>query len=238
MHLSTCWKGEKMFASRCTGSFPRLPTCNWQWRMTVQEEEDEEGEEEPWLWLLLWVLWSVAAYAITFHSSNKVDNKQKCSQKRRKTSSSLPATRPSPEKPNAKCSWNDEMQGRHSTNFEHQVSLWFFFSFLVFFFYIFSDYFFPVCFLSLHNKSLRKAFQFKWMKKKANVLCMQPTAAAAARAGWLTHRGREREEGERYGKQSKQSVNDALKWSRKGSWLLDFHDSLEHSKSLGNWSNK
>lgn len=83
MHLSTCWKGEKMFASRCTGSFPRLPTCNWQWRMTVQEEEDEE-DEEPWLWLLLWVLWSVAAYAITFHSSNKVDNKQKCSQKKKK----------------------------------------------------------------------------------------------------------------------------------------------------------
>lgn len=100
---------------------------------------------------------------------------------------------PSLRKPNAKCSWNDEMQGRHSTNFEHQVSLWFFFSSSCFFFYIFSDYFFPVCFLSLHNKSLRKAFQFKWMKKKANVLCMQPTAAAAAaRADWLTHRERGR----------------------------------------------
>lgn len=130
MHLSTCWKGEKMFASRCTGSFPRLPTCNRQWRMTVEEEE-EEGE--PWLWLLLWVLWSVAAYAITFHSSNKVDNKQKCSQKRRKTSSPFQPRVPRPQKPNAKCSWNDEMQRRHSTNFEHQVSLWFFFSFSSFF---------------------------------------------------------------------------------------------------------
>jgi len=38
------------------------------------------------------------------------------------------------------------------------------------FFFVF---FFAVCFLSLHNKSLRKAFQFKWMKKKPNVLCMQ-----------------------------------------------------------------
>lgn len=228
MHLSTCWKGKKMFASRCTGSFPRLPTCNWHWRMTV-----EEGEEEPWLWLLLWVLWSVAAYAITFHSSNKVDNKQKCSQKRRKTSFPLPKSQMQSVVGTMRC--REGIQQILSIRFRYGFSSP---SSCFFFFYIFSDYFFPVCFLSLHNKSLRKAFQFKWMKKKANVLCMQPTAAAAARAGWLTHRGREREEGEGYGKQSKQSVNDALKWSRKGSWLLDFHDSLEHSKSLGNWSNK
>lgn len=70
-----------------------------------------------------------------FTAATKLITNRNARKKRRKTS--LPLSLSSLEKPNAKCSWNDEMQGRHSTNFEHQVSLWFFFSFLVFFFFTF-----------------------------------------------------------------------------------------------------
>lgn len=135
-------KGEKMFASRCTGSFPRLPTGDGGQKRS--RCGSFYGRFEAWLHMQLH--FTAATKLITNRNAReKEDNPL------------LPAMRPSPEKSNAKCSWSHEMQRRHSTNFEHQVSLWFFF----FFFTFFSDYFFPVCFLSLHNKSLRKAFQFK-----------------------------------------------------------------------------
>lgn len=65
---------------------------------------------------------------------------------------------------------------------------------LPFFFFCFLTFcLFCACFLSLHNKSLRKAFQFKWMKNEGkNVLCMSMVGGVFQ------------------GKNSKQSVNDAL----------------------------
>lgn len=120
----------------------------------------------------------------------------------------------------------DELQGRHSTNFEHQVSLWFF-SFCLFL--CFSV--FAVCFLSLHNKSLRKAFQFKWMKKKANVLCMQQKAEE-----WT--RGRRREDG----KVAEQTKCEWCAWIKSKTlsgtrFAHDFHDFHSNmSESLENLS--
>lgn len=67
--------------------FRRLPTGNCRrgtdgrgiWRL----ETGDACRHCRSLWLLLWALWSVAAYAITFHSSNKVDNKHREREKRK-----------------------------------------------------------------------------------------------------------------------------------------------------------
>lgn len=227
MHLSTCWKGEKCLPAVALGAFLdcQLATGNGGWQCTGRRSTGRRsrgcgsfyGCFEAWLHMQL-----------HFTAATKLITNRNARKKRRKTSFPLPKSQMQSVVGTMRC--REGIQQILSIRFRYGFSS----PSSCFFFTFFSDYFFPVCFLSLHNKSLRKAFQFKWMKKKANVLCMQPTAAAVARAGWVTHR----ERGEGRGKQSKQSVNDALKWSRKGSWLLDFHDSLEHSKSLGNWSNK